>query len=51
MERPSVESHEKVRDRGDGLDPAGKVVAVVLDHLRQKVKVPKFVEVDQEPKH
>ena len=49
MARPSVEGHKKVRDRGDGLDPAWKVVAVALDHLRQKVEVPKLVEVDQKP--
>ena len=47
--RPSVEGHKKVRDRGNGLDPAWKVVAVALDHLRQKVEVPKLVEVDQKP--
>ena len=49
MARPSVEGHKKVRDRGNGLDPAWKVVAVALDHLRQKVEVPKLVEVDQKP--
>ena len=38
-----------MRDRGNGLDPAWKVVAVALDHLRQKVEVPKLVEVDQKP--